>query len=117
MVEQVTPILGTVEYPEKIVEIVDKRLVDDYSIKSIAHVAKLAIRCVGDKPTSRPSASEVLVEMKAAVQYHAASLDLSEETDIDYQDQLISQASLADSTAHKDIGSIDNSSNFFRKEN
>ncbi|XP_057861604.2 probable LRR receptor-like serine/threonine-protein kinase At4g29180 [Cryptomeria japonica] len=86
LVRWVTPVLEMAEYPERIVEIVDKRLVDDYSLKSIAHVAKLAIRCVGDKPSSRPSASEVLVEMKMAVQYHASSVDLSEEIDIDYRD-------------------------------
>ncbi|XP_059072107.1 probable leucine-rich repeat receptor-like protein kinase At2g28990 [Cryptomeria japonica] len=82
----VTPVLEMAEYPERIVQIVDKRLVDDYSLKSIARVAKLAIRCVGDKPSSRPSASEVLVEMKMAVQCHASSVDLSEEIDIDYRD-------------------------------
>ncbi|GLJ59098.1 hypothetical protein SUGI_1492690 [Cryptomeria japonica] len=110
LVRWVTPFMEMVEYPEKFVEIVDKRLVGNYSNKSIAHVAKLAIRCVADNPLSRPSASEVLVEMKAAVQYHATSLDISEEIDIDYQDQQISPIT------QRDINSTDNSSYFSRSE-
>ncbi|XP_059071619.1 probable LRR receptor-like serine/threonine-protein kinase At5g48740 [Cryptomeria japonica] len=110
LVRWVIPFVEIAEYSEKFSEIVDKRLVDNYSIKSIAHVAKLAIRCVADNPSSRPSASEVLAEMKAAVQYHATSMDISEEIDIDYQDQQISPA------AHRDISSRDNSSYFSRSE-
>ncbi|GLJ05823.1 hypothetical protein SUGI_0026100 [Cryptomeria japonica] len=112
----VKPFLEMAEYPEKCIQIMDKRLVDNYSLKSIAHVAKLAIRCVADNPLSRPSASEVLVEMKAAVEIHAANLDISEVMDINYQDQQISPVFLSDCTKHRDINSIDSSSIFSRRE-
>ncbi|GLJ57870.1 hypothetical protein SUGI_1382800 [Cryptomeria japonica] len=69
-----------------IAEIVDKGLGDDYSIKSVVHVGKLAIRCVESKPSSRPSVSRVVIELKEAVEYNAVSVDLSEEIDIDYGD-------------------------------
>ncbi|KAH9326582.1 hypothetical protein KI387_006760, partial [Taxus chinensis] len=87
LVKWVTPFMEMDEDPGKIAEIVDKRLGNDYSIKSITRVAKLALRCVGGEPSSRPSVSRVVAELKEAMQYHEASVDLSEEIDIDYGDQ------------------------------
>lgn len=53
----------------KITEIIDKKLGDNYSLKSITNVAKLAIRCVQDQPSSRPSITEVVGELREAAKH------------------------------------------------
>jgi len=50
-----------------IAEIIDKRLEGSYDLKSITRVAKVAMRCVEAKPSLRPSASEVVRELKKAM--------------------------------------------------
>lgn len=55
------------ENPQKIAEIIDKKLGENYDMKSIISVARLAMKCVDIEPSSRPNASEVLVELKAAI--------------------------------------------------
>ena len=50
-------------------EIIDKKLGGNYdvkSMKSIARVAKLALRCVHNSPKDRPSITEVVGELKDA---------------------------------------------------
>jgi len=55
------------ENPQKIAEIIDKKLGENYNMKSIIRVARLAMKCVDSEPSSRPSASEILAELKAAM--------------------------------------------------
>ena len=53
--------------PGKMEEIVDKRLSGNYDIISITCVAKVAIRCVKDKPFYRLSITEVVSELREAI--------------------------------------------------
>jgi len=48
-------------------EVIDTSLNGNYSMESIALVAKLALRCVEDRPYSRPTISEVVGEIKEAI--------------------------------------------------
>jgi hypothetical protein len=48
-------------------EIIDKRLEANYCMESVTRVAKVAIRCVRAEPSSRPSVSEVVAELKEAI--------------------------------------------------
>ena len=52
---------------DAIQEIIDTRLGGNYDIKSITHVAKVAIRCVKAEPFYRPSMSEVVAELREAL--------------------------------------------------
>lgn len=53
------------------------RLGDNYDIKSIIRVANLAIRCVQNQPSYRPSVTEVEAELReAAKQANDASEDM-----------------------------------------
>eukprot|EP00253_Pinus_taeda_P011125 PITA_11125 len=64
------------ENPDKIAEIVDKRLGKNYNIKSMIHVAKLAIRCLQGEPSARPAASEILTAIKEGIRLESdVSLD------------------------------------------
>ncbi|KAH9326586.1 hypothetical protein KI387_006764, partial [Taxus chinensis] len=47
------------EDPNKLLEIVDNRLVSKYAIKSLSMVAKLAIRCVQPDPALRPTITQI----------------------------------------------------------
>eukprot|EP00253_Pinus_taeda_P027188 PITA_27188 len=55
-----------VERGGKIARIIDKRLGDNYHMKSIIRVANLALRCVKDQPSYRPSVTEVVAELREA---------------------------------------------------
>jgi len=57
------------EDPRKVSKIIDKRLGDDYDMKSIIRVAKLAIRCVQEQPSHRPSVTEVVGELREAAKH------------------------------------------------
>jgi hypothetical protein len=71
------------ENPGKIAEIIDKRLHGNYDMKSINLVAKVAMRCVQAEPSFRPSASEVVVELKNAMKHEdKASISISETNDL-----------------------------------
>lgn len=52
---------------EEIAEVIDGRLGGNYDMKSITGIAKLALRCVEAKPSSRPSVSEVVADIKEAI--------------------------------------------------
>lgn len=52
---------------EEIAEVIDGRLGSNYDMKSITGIAKLALRCVEAKPSSRPSVSEVVADIKEAI--------------------------------------------------
>jgi hypothetical protein len=63
------------ENPDKITEIIDKRLHLNYErlhlnyeMKSITSVGNLAIRCVQPDPYFRPSVSEVVTELKENIE-------------------------------------------------
>jgi len=67
--EWVRNYVGIKENPVKIVEIIDKKMDGNYNMKSITIVAKLALRCVEETSSSRPSMSEVVGELKEAFMY------------------------------------------------
>jgi len=68
IIRWVTPYLLKMDENGSIItEIIDKRLGEDYDMKSITLVAKVAMRCVQADPSSRPSASEVVEQLKQAV--------------------------------------------------
>ncbi|KAH9326590.1 hypothetical protein KI387_006768, partial [Taxus chinensis] len=85
IIRWVTPYVDVAEDSGKVAEIVDKKLGNLYDPKSIVHIAKLAIRCVGTEPSSRPSASEIVAGIKEALQYDDAnSLGVSQEFSEEY---------------------------------
>jgi len=61
--------VGIKENPVKIVEIIDKKMDGNYDMKSITIVAKLALRCIEETSSSRPSMSEVVGELREAFMY------------------------------------------------
>ena len=69
-------------------EIIDKRLEANYCIESVTRVAKVAIRCVRAEPSSRPSVSEVVAELKEAIKLleDDASTSISGDTGIESKD-------------------------------
>ena len=48
----------------KIIEIIDKRMGENYDMKSTICVAKLAMRCVHAQPTYRPSVTDLVGELR-----------------------------------------------------
>jgi serine/threonine protein kinase len=73
-VEEVNLIRWVTPYVERagnspciMAEIIDKRLEANYCMESVTRVAKVAIRCVRAEPSSRPSVSEVVAELKEAI--------------------------------------------------
>eukprot|EP00253_Pinus_taeda_P009510 PITA_09510 len=81
MIRWVKPYLVDNDNPSKIAEIIDKKLGGGYDITSITSVAKVAMRCVEAEPSSRPSMSEVVAELKEAIKQedHRASVSIIEE--------------------------------------
>jgi serine/threonine protein kinase len=67
LVQWVTPYAKMDVNASKIEEIIDKRMAGNYDIVSIVKVAKLAFRCVEASPSSRPSVSEVVTQIKEAI--------------------------------------------------
>jgi hypothetical protein len=97
----------------KITEIIDKRLSGRYNMKSISLVIKLAMRCVQSEPSSRPSVSEVLAELKEATKHEdIASVSISNEIGIENDDLLAAPVySSLDWSEPKPMEWSDNSSN------
>jgi hypothetical protein len=48
-------------------EVIDTRLGGNYDMKLINGISKVALRCVDTKPSSTPSVSEVVAEIKEAI--------------------------------------------------
>jgi serine/threonine protein kinase len=69
LLEWVKDYVGIKENPGKIVEIIDKKMDGNYNMKSITIVAKLALRCVEEESSWRPSMNEVVGELKEAFMY------------------------------------------------
>lgn len=95
--------------PGKLAEIIDKRLSRYYDIKSITDVAKLAIRCVRDEPSSRPHVSEVVAELNEAIKLeeHRAYKKI----DLEYRDSDARSVCLSiDSSEPKEMMSTESSS-------
>lgn len=67
LIRWVAPYVEMNENAGKIAEIVDKRLGNNYDMKSIIWVVKLAIRSVHAQPSCRPSITEVVGELREAV--------------------------------------------------
>jgi hypothetical protein len=112
---QITEIVEMDENPGQIAEIIDKRLGLNYHMKSVKRIAKLALRCVKAKPSSRPSMSEVVAEIKLAIVHendNNDSLPNSEGIGIEYgnlqEGEVLSQA---EPSKPKDMEWGDNSSN------
>eukprot|EP00253_Pinus_taeda_P013508 PITA_13508 len=77
------------ENPPEIAAIIDKKLEGSYDMRSITSIVKLALRCVEEKPSSRPSMSEVAADIKEALIHEnerTAALSISEETGIEHGD-------------------------------
>jgi len=110
LIRWVTPYVEMDENPCELAEIVDKRLGKDYDIKSITVVAKLAIRCVQAVPSSRPRVSEVVAELKEALNLEKDKDSLISKTDIEYGDFSTSQVSLSvHSSGPKELESAESS--------
>jgi hypothetical protein len=95
-------------------EIIDKRMDRNYDIKSIVEFAKLALRCVDAKPTSRPSVSEVVTEIKEFIihENNNNALPISEEIGTEHGHLQADPARLyEESSGAKDMVWCDNSSN------
>ncbi|KAH9327940.1 hypothetical protein KI387_000048, partial [Taxus chinensis] len=69
LVKWVTPFVEQGEGSQQLSEIVDKRLDNNYDMTSLGIVAKLAIRCIAEEPSNRPTISEVVLEMKEALKF------------------------------------------------
>lgn len=113
LIRWVTPYMEADSNPLKISNIVDKMLqLNDKDVKSVIHLAKLAIRCVRADPLARPTVSEVIAEIKVAIKYeeenNAREVDDDSEVSENYGDRMSSQASVSDSSGPKEIGSSQN---------
>lgn len=90
----------------KIIEIIDKMLRGGYDMKSMTRVAKIAMRCVQALPSSRPSVSEVVTELKEAMKHEDKDcISIAEEIGIHNGDLLVK------SSERKGMEWSDNSSN------
>jgi serine/threonine protein kinase len=68
LIQWVTQYVKMDDYSSENIEvIVDKRLDGNYDLVSIVEVAKLAFRCVEATPSSRPSVSELVTQIKEAI--------------------------------------------------
>lgn len=87
----------------------------EYEIKSVISVAKVALRCVEGRPSSRPSVSEVVAEIREAIMHQngsASPLPIGEEIDTEYGDLHGNPVrSRVDSGGQKNMEWGDNSSN------
>jgi serine/threonine protein kinase len=112
IIRWVKPYVMDNDNPGKIAEIIDKRLGGGYDMISITGVAKVAMRCVRPEPSSRPSVSEVVAELKEAIKHEdRASVSISEEIGTESSDLLSGPVSLSvDSSGLRGMGSSDNSS-------
>eukprot|EP00253_Pinus_taeda_P028796 PITA_28796 len=107
IVRWVTPhLLETDENGGKIIDVIDKRLCGDYCTKSMINVAKTAMRCVQALPSSRPPVSEVVAELKEAIDND--SISIAEENGIQNGHALTGEAN---STKREGMEWSDNSSN------
>jgi len=62
----VTPYVEN-ESGREIIEVIERSLGGNYDMKSITSIAKVVLRCVDTKPSSRMSVSEVVAEIKKAI--------------------------------------------------
>ncbi|KAH9302098.1 hypothetical protein KI387_013681, partial [Taxus chinensis] len=98
LVKWVTPYVEQLEDPLQILEIADKRLPNNSNMKSISNVAKLAMKCTADEPSSRPTINEVVVEIKEAMRYEATFGEVSGEMSLKYSD--LDSRNVSESTSH-----------------
>ena len=103
------------ENPNEIDVIIDKKLGGNYDMKSITGIAKLALRCVKDIPSSRPIVSEVAAVIKEAIIHeneNNATLPISERIGIEHADfQSVHLRSRVESSGPKDMEWGDDSCN------
>eukprot|EP01018_Ginkgo_biloba_P020942 Gb_12080 [translate_table: standard] len=70
LIQWVTPYMETNEgEDDKLAEIIDKRLPSNYAMESVSHIAKLAMRCVRSEPSTRPTISEIVIEIREAIRF------------------------------------------------
>lgn len=95
-------------------KIIDKRLGGNYKKESIDRVAKLALRCVDDTPSLRPSMTDVVGDIKDAItleKENNAQFPDPKENDIQYGDSRASPVrSLQDSGKSEDMEWVADSS-------
>ncbi|KAH9326574.1 hypothetical protein KI387_006752, partial [Taxus chinensis] len=87
LVRWVTPYAEQFEDDVQVLEVLDKRLVNNCDLKSVSTIAKLARRCITEEPSCRPTVSEVVMEIKEAIKYENGNnattfRDVSEEISI-----------------------------------
>eukprot|EP00253_Pinus_taeda_P005299 PITA_05299 len=96
IIRWVTPYVLGSDNPCTIAKIIDKRLGRRYDEISISVVAKLAMRCVQAEPSSRPSVSEIVAELREAINIEDKfSLPFSEENGMESSDLLSAAVSLS----------------------
>lgn len=56
-------------YPEHITDIVDKRMPEDYSLKSMRTIIDVALKSLAMSSLNRPSMSDVVIQIRDAIKY------------------------------------------------
>lgn len=56
-------------YPEHITDIVDKRMPEDYSLKSMRTIIDVALKSLALSSLNRPSMSDVVIQIRVAIKY------------------------------------------------
>eukprot|EP01018_Ginkgo_biloba_P020941 Gb_12079 [translate_table: standard] len=80
LIQWVTPYMEANEgEDDKLAEIIDKRLPSNYAMESVSHIAKLAMRCVRSEPSSRPTVSEIVIEIREAIRFQNNNNNVAEE--------------------------------------
>ena len=105
------------ENPPEIAAIIDKKLEGSYDMSSITGIVKLVLRCVEEKPSSRPSMSEVVADIKEALIHEnerTATLSISEETGIHHGDLQSRPLCSRLESSGSSIGCCDDSSNILQ---
>ncbi|KAH9326573.1 hypothetical protein KI387_006751 [Taxus chinensis] len=105
LVRWVTPYAEQFEDDVQVLEVLDKRLVNNCDLKSVSTIAKLARRCIAEEPSCRPTVSEVVMEIKEAIKYENGNnattfRDVSEEISIEYADLANRHVSTTESEEH-----------------
>ncbi|GLJ05676.1 hypothetical protein SUGI_0022850 [Cryptomeria japonica] len=84
LTEWVASYAGVDKDGANIEEMVDKRLGKRYNMKSIVHLTNLAWRCIANQPSSRPTISEVVAEIKEAVTFEEEYYQVPDEVSVTF---------------------------------
>ncbi|XP_057823865.2 probable LRR receptor-like serine/threonine-protein kinase At2g23950 isoform X2 [Cryptomeria japonica] len=84
LTEWVASYAGLDKDDASIEEMVDKRLGKRYNMKSIVHLTNLAWRCIASQPSSRPTISEVVAEIKEAVTFEEEHYQVPDQVSVTF---------------------------------